>query len=95
MSKQQKVIINTDFSGDFFDFYKMLGWDTKKYLNPTKVKISKEMWDHLYDKTFEIYKQKDPTMEESTFGMFFINYSPSVDSKLKFNEVILLPGWVE
>jgi len=69
-------------------FYHALGWNGEDYLDPRKVRISKAVYDRLYDIMFT--KVPDPV----SVGMFMVNRGPGTDDFIPLGKVYLLEGWI-
>jgi len=69
-------------------FYRALGWNGTDYLDPSKVRTTKEIYRHLYDQMYE--HCPDPV----GVGMYMVNRGPGTDDYIKPGKVHLLEGWV-
>lgn len=73
------------------NFYKDLGWDEKKELDPMKVKLSEKDSKSFMDHVMGYSEDKD---ERIALGFFYINKGPSGRAEVPEGKVILEPGWL-
>ena len=70
-------------------FFWALGWNGEDFLDPCKVRTTKEIYDRLYDQIYE--RCSDPV----GVGMFMMNSGPGVESYIPPGKVWLLEGWIK
>lgn len=69
-------------------FYRALGWNGDDYLDPCKVRTTKDIYNNLYDVMFD--RCPDPI----GVGMLMVNSGPGVDDCIPTGKVYLLEGWI-
>lgn len=80
-----KFEMTEECGSSLLNFYRELGWDNTRELNPRKIQISKNKWLQMSKAFVEL--------EGSLGNAFFGNYGPSVDDRLTDSKVRLLNGW--
>jgi hypothetical protein len=79
-----------DKAGDvLLKFYSALGWNGEDFLDPSKIRTTKAVFDGLYNIMFE--KVPDPV----SVGMLMCNSGPGTDERIPPGKVVLLEGWVK
>ena len=71
------------------NFYQALGWDGNDYLDPCRVRTTKEVYNRLYDQIYEICP--DPI----GVGFLMVNRGPGTDDYIPPGKVWLLDGWIK
>jgi len=83
------TLTEDDKAGDaLLKFYRALGWDGESYLDPCKVRTTKEVFDNLYDVMYD--RCPDPV----GVGMFMCNRGPGTEDYIPPGKVYLLDGWI-
>lgn len=75
--------------GILLNFYRDLGWNGEDFLDPSKIRTTKAVFDSLLNAMHE----KQPKCE-CAIGMLMCNSGPGVDENIPANTVHLLEGWV-
>ncbi|MGI9951960.1 hypothetical protein V3F56_06300 [Moorellaceae bacterium AZ2] len=80
------------------EFYRKLGWDGKKIVDPTKVKMHRDDAIRLVQAEMERAYQYWPEVPRSQIaveiGFLWMNSGPSGNGEVR-GMVELLPGWVQ
>ena len=69
-------------------FFRALGWNGDDYLDPSKVRTTKDVYSRLYDVMYD--KCPDPV----GVGMLMANRGPGTDDFVPPEKVYLYEGWV-
>ena len=69
-------------------FYRALGWNGDDFLDPCKIRTTKEVHNSLYDAMYE----KAP--DAVGVGMLMVNRGPGPEDYIPPNIVYLLDGWI-
>ncbi|SMB96855.1 hypothetical protein SAMN00808754_1691 [Thermanaeromonas toyohensis ToBE] len=80
------------------EFYRKLGWDGKKVVDPTKVKMHRDDFTRLVQAEMERAYHYWPQVPRSRIalevGFLWMNQGPSSDGEVP-GMVELLPGWLQ
>ena len=68
------------------NFYEDIGWDRKKTLNPTKVKMNSVDWGELFDEIVKIGETEG--IDRADTGFLMINKGPSGDDSVPKGKVL-------
>ena len=68
-------------------FFRALGWNGEDFLDPCKIRTTKEVYNRLYDQIYE--RCPDPV----GVGMFMVNSGPGTEDYIPPGKVYLLEGW--
>ena len=78
-----------DKAGDLLlRFYKALGWNGKDFLDPSKIRTTKEVFHHLRNQMCELCS--DP----ASVSMLMINSGPGTENYIPAGKVYLIEGWI-
>jgi len=78
-----------DEAGDLLlNFYRALGWNGSDFIDPRKIRTTKEVFDRLYNQIYE--RCPDPV----GVGMFMVNKGPGTEDYILPGKVHLLEGWI-
>ena len=97
MSKQNITVVDApevilsenDMAGDaLLKFYRALGWNGKDYLDPCKVRTTKDVFNGLTD---EMYNRSP---DNSAVGMAMVSLGPGTEEYIPPGKVYLLEGWI-
>ena len=81
-------LTESEKAGDaLLKFYRALGWNGDDYLDPSKIRTTKAVFDRLYD----IMLEKFP--DTTAVGMHLCNSGPGTEDYIPANKVYLLEGW--
>ena len=69
-------------------FYRVLGWNGEDFLDPCKVRTTKEVYNGLYNKMYERYPNPVGV------GMLMVNSGPGIEDYIPQGKVYLLEGWI-
>lgn len=69
------------------NFYKSLGWDTIKQLDPKKIFISHSSYEKLHQLLLSVGQE-----DREAISFLMINYAPSVKEDISDTSVVLLNG---
>jgi len=69
-------------------FFRALGWNGDDYLDPSKMRTTKDVYNRLYDVMY------DRCPEPVGVGMIMVNRGPGTDDHVRPGKVHLLDGWV-
>lgn len=69
-------------------FYRALGWNGIDVLDPSKVRTTKAVFNHLYDVMY------DKCLDPVGVGMTLVNSGPGADTDVPPGKVYLLKGWI-
>ena len=84
------TVTEDDNAGDILlNFFRALGWNGDDYLDPSKIRTTKEVYDQLYDLTLK--KCSDPV----SVGMHMVNSGPGVENYIPTGQVWLYEGWTK
>ena len=70
-------------------FYRALGWNGNDFLDPCKIRTTKEVYDDLYNQIFERFP------DAVGVGMHMVNSGPGVESYIPAGKVYLFEGWTK
>jgi len=83
------ILTKDENAGDvLLNFYRALGWNGDDFLDPCKIRTTKEVYNRLYDIMYE----KAP--DAVGVGMFMVNRGPGTEDYIPPNKVYLLEGWI-
>ncbi len=83
------ILTEDEKAGDvLLKFYRALGWNGEDYLDPCKIRTTKEVYDRLYDTMYD--KCPDPV----AVGMTMVNSGPGIENYISTGKVYLLEGWI-
>jgi hypothetical protein len=80
-----------DTSEVLVNFFKDLGWDERKEVDPTKVKMAKEDINLLVQHMMNFGTD---VSEKAAIGMLFVNKGPSSSESVPKGKVLLEEGWI-
>lgn len=69
-------------------FFRALGWNGEDFLDPSKIRTTKDVYDRLYDQMYELCP--DPV----GVGMYMVNRGPGTETYIPQGKVYLLEGWI-
>ena len=69
-------------------FFRALGWNGDDYLDPSKIRTTKDVYNRLYDVMYD--KCPDPV----AVGMLMVNRGPGTDDFVPPEKVYLYEGWI-
>ena len=69
-------------------FFRALGWNGDDYLDPSKIRTTKDVYSRLYDVMYE----KCP--DSMGISMLMVNNGPGTDDFVPPEKVCLYEGWV-
>ena len=76
-------------AGDLLlNFYRALGWNGCDYLDPCKIRTTKEVYKRLYGQIYE--HCPDP----ASVGMLMVNSGPGTEDYIPPGQVWLYEGWI-
>jgi len=74
------------------NFYRALSWDGEMNLDPTKVRITKEVYYSLCDQIKLLCTEQD--ISDGQVGFYMVSCGPGVDDDIPPGKVRLYKGWV-
>jgi hypothetical protein len=81
-------LTGSEKAGDaLLKFYQALGWNGDDYLNPCKIRTTKDVYNRLYGVMCD--RCPDPVV----VGMLMVNNGPGTDDFVQPEKVHLLEGW--
>jgi len=84
------ILTDDEKAGDaLLKFFYALGWNGNDYLDPCKIRTTKDVFNRLYDTIFA--RCPDPV----GVGMLMCNRGPGTDDHIPMNKVYLYEGWVK
>ena len=69
-------------------FFRALGWNGDDYLDPCKIRTTKDVYNRLYDIMYERYP------DSMGISMLMVNNGPGTDDFVPPGKVYLYDGWV-
>ena len=69
-------------------FFRALGWNGADYLDPSKVRTTKDVYDRLCEVMY------DRCLDPVSVGMLMLNRGPGTDDHVQPGKVHLLDGWI-
>jgi len=89
--------LSADLPGDrLVEFYRLLGWDGRSEVEPTKVRLCQQDWQKLVEaeieKAKQLYPDLSPIEVNLAIGLLWVNKGPSCCGGTP-GMVELLPGW--
>jgi len=97
MSKQNITVVDApeislsenDMAGDaLLKFYRALGWNGKDYLDPCKVRTTRDVFNALTD----VMRNRSP--DNLAVGFLMVNQGPGTEEYIPPGKVYLLEGWI-
>ena len=75
-------------AGDLLlNFYRALGWNGTDYLEPCKIRTTKEVFNRLYSQIYE------HCPDSVSVGMLMVNSGPGTEDYIPSGRVWLYEGW--
>ena len=69
-------------------FFRALGWNGDDYLNPCKIRTTKDVYNRLYDVMY------DKCHDAMGVGLLMVNNGPGTDDFVPPEKVCLYEGWL-
>lgn len=69
-------------------FYRALGWNGNDFLDPCKIRTTKDVFNRLCD------QMRERCSDSVALGMFMVNKGPGTEDHIPPGKVYLLEGWI-